>query len=78
MLPGFDDGLVSVQDIAPQLAANFLDLQNGQHVLDACAAPGGKTAHIMEASNGKLTADSTGNRPTTAAAHNSEYATAGT
>lgn len=53
-LPGFDEGLVSVQDIAPQLAVNFLDLQDGQHVLDACAAPGGKTAHIMEASNGKL------------------------
>lgn len=55
MLPGFDAGLVSVQDIAPQLAANFLDLQNAQRVLDACAAPGGKTAHIMEASTGKLT-----------------------
>ena len=53
-LPGFYDGLVSVQDIAPQLAADFLDLQNDQHVLDACAAPGGKTAHIMEASNGKV------------------------
>lgn len=58
MLPGFDNGLVSVQDVAPQLAASLLDLQKDQHVLDACAAPGGKTAHIMEASNGylKLTA----------------------
>ena len=54
MLPGFDDGLVSVQDIAPQLAPSFLDLQHGQRVLDACAAPGGKTAHIMEATNGDL------------------------
>jgi 16S rRNA (cytosine967-C5)-methyltransferase len=53
-LPGFDDGLVSVQDIAAQLAAGLLDLQDGQQVLDACAAPGGKTAHIMEASNGKV------------------------
>jgi len=53
-LPGFDEGLVSVQDIAPQLAASLLDLQDGQQVLDACAAPGGKTAHIVEASNGKL------------------------
>jgi len=53
-LPGFDEGLVSVQDIAPQLAASLLDLQDGQQVLDACAAPGGKTAHIVEASNGKV------------------------
>jgi len=53
-LPGFDDGLVSVQDIAPQLAANLLDLKDGQQVLDACAAPGGKTAHIAEASDGKV------------------------
>ncbi|GBE08454.1 ribosomal RNA small subunit methyltransferase B [bacterium BMS3Bbin11] len=53
-LPGFDDGLVSVQDIAPQLAAGLLDLQDGQQVLDACAAPGGKTAHIAEASSGKV------------------------
>jgi 16S rRNA (cytosine967-C5)-methyltransferase len=53
-LPGFSDGLVSIQDIAPQLAASLLDLRNDQHVLDACAAPGGKTAHIMEASAGKV------------------------
>ena len=53
-LPGFNEGLVSVQDIAPQLAASLLDLQNDQHVLDACAAPGGKTAHIMEASESSL------------------------
>jgi 16S rRNA (cytosine967-C5)-methyltransferase len=53
-LPGFNDGLVSVQDIAPQLAAGLLDLKVGQHVLDACAAPGGKTAHILESSAGKL------------------------
>jgi 16S rRNA (cytosine967-C5)-methyltransferase len=53
-LPGFNDGLVSVQDVAAQLAARLLDLQNNQHVLDACAAPGGKAAHIMEASAGKV------------------------
>jgi len=47
-LPGFADGLVSVQDEAAQLAALLLDLQPGQRVLDACAAPGGKTCHILE------------------------------
>lgn len=45
---GFDDGLVSVQDAAAQLAAPLLDLQNGMRVLDACAAPGGKSGHILE------------------------------
>ena len=53
-LPGFNDGWVSIQDIAPQLAASLLDLKSGQHVLDACAAPGGKTAHIIESTAGKL------------------------
>jgi 16S rRNA (cytosine967-C5)-methyltransferase len=47
-LPGFTEGRVSVQDAAPQLAASLLDLQDGQRVLDACAAPGGKTAHILQ------------------------------
>lgn len=47
-LPGFDDGLVSVQDGAAQLAADLLQLEAGQRVLDVCAAPGGKTAHILE------------------------------
>lgn len=47
-LPGFDNGLASVQDPAAQLAAKLLDLQPGQRILDACAAPGGKTAHILE------------------------------
>jgi 16S rRNA (cytosine967-C5)-methyltransferase len=54
VLPGFNDGLVSVQDIAPQLAADLLDLHPGQTVLDACAAPGGKAAHIMESSSGNV------------------------
>lgn len=47
-LPGFAEGLVSVQDAAAQLAAGLLELRPGQRVLDACAAPGGKTAHILE------------------------------
>ena len=47
-LPGFSRGAVSVQDAAAQLAAQVLDAQPGERVLDACAAPGGKTAHIME------------------------------
>ena len=47
-LPGFARGLVSVQDAGAQLAAPLLDLQPGSRVLDACAAPGGKTAHICE------------------------------
>ena len=47
-LPGFDVGRVSVQDAGAQLAAHLLDLAPGQRVLDACAAPGGKTAHILQ------------------------------
>lgn len=47
-LPGFAQGMVSVQDGAAQLAVSLLDLQPGQRVLDACAAPGGKTCHIVE------------------------------
>lgn len=48
-IPGFDEGLVSVQDGAAQLVGRWLDLAPGQRVLDACAAPGGKTAMILEA-----------------------------
>jgi 16S rRNA (cytosine967-C5)-methyltransferase len=47
-LPGFNEGLVSVQDGGAQLAAELLDIQPGQRILDACAAPGGKTGHILE------------------------------
>jgi 16S rRNA (cytosine967-C5)-methyltransferase len=47
-LPGFYAGDVSVQDGAAQLAAALLDVRPGMHVLDACAAPGGKTAHLLE------------------------------
>ncbi len=51
-LPGFMEGRVSVQDEAAQLAADLLDLAPGQRVLDACAAPGGKTCHLLEAEPG--------------------------
>jgi len=47
-IPGFVDGLLSVQDEAAQLAAQLLQLEPGQRVLDACCAPGGKTCHILE------------------------------
>ena len=47
-LPGFNDGLVSAQDGAAQLAVQILDCRDGHRVLDACAAPGGKSAHILE------------------------------
>jgi 16S rRNA (cytosine967-C5)-methyltransferase len=47
-LPGFDSGAVSVQDAGAQLAAPLLDAQPGMKVLDACAAPGGKTLHIAQ------------------------------
>ena len=48
LLPGFAQGHVSVQDTAAQLAAGLLDVQIGHRVLDVCAAPGGKTVHILE------------------------------
>ena len=55
-LPGFAEGLVSVQDAGAQYAARLLDLADGQRVLDACAAPGGKTAHILESADVSMTA----------------------
>jgi 16S rRNA (cytosine967-C5)-methyltransferase len=51
-LPGLAAGEVSVQDVSAQRAASLLDLKPGQRVLDACAAPGGKTGHILEACDG--------------------------
>jgi len=48
LLPGFAEGLVSVQDLGAQLAAPLLDARAGMRVLDACAAPGGKLAHLLE------------------------------
>jgi 16S rRNA (cytosine967-C5)-methyltransferase len=47
-LPGFAEGHVSVQDAAAQLAGRLLAAQAGERVLDACAAPGGKTCHVLE------------------------------
>ncbi len=55
-IPGFSAGLVSVQDASAQRAAILLDTQPGMRVLDACAAPGGKTAHILELADATLTA----------------------
>lgn len=55
-LPGFAEGVVSVQDWGAQQAAVLLDLQPGQRVLDACAAPGGKTCHMLELADLQLTA----------------------
>ena len=55
-LPLFDDGAVSVQDLSAQLAAGLLHAQAGMRVLDACAAPGGKTAHILERADCELLA----------------------
>lgn len=62
-IPGFSSGMVSVQDASAQLAASLLDVQNGMRVLDACAAPGGKSAHLLEMADVELTAlDSDGAR----------------
>ena len=55
-IPGFGDGDVSVQDAGAQLAAPWLDPKPGMRVLDACAAPGGKTAHLAELGATDLTA----------------------
>jgi 16S rRNA (cytosine967-C5)-methyltransferase len=55
-VPGFDAGLASVQDAGAQLAAPLLDVAAGQRVLDACAAPGGKSAHLLELAAVDLTA----------------------
>lgn len=55
-LPGFAQGDVSVQDVGAQRAAHFLDLGDGQRVLDACAAPGGKAGHLLEMADVELLA----------------------
>jgi len=56
LLPGFDEGLLSVQDEGAQLAAGLLATEEGMNVLDACAAPGSKTCHLLEISDIELTA----------------------
>lgn len=53
-LPGFSEGAVSVQDAGAQIAAGLLDLKPGQRVLEACAAPGGKTGHLLEKAGGRI------------------------
>jgi 16S rRNA (cytosine967-C5)-methyltransferase len=55
-IPGFADGVVSVQDAGAQLAAQLLDARDGMRVLDACAAPGGKTGHVLELARVELIA----------------------
>ncbi len=55
-LPGFAEGEVSVQDAGAQLAAPLLDARSGMRVLDACAAPGGKSAHLLELADLELLA----------------------
>jgi 16S rRNA (cytosine967-C5)-methyltransferase len=53
LLPGFADGGLSVQDAAAQLAVELLQARPGEHILDACAAPGGKTCHLLERLDGR-------------------------
>jgi len=55
-LPGFAEGEVSIQDAGAQRAAHFLQVRSGMRVLDACAAPGGKSGHILELADCDLTA----------------------
>lgn len=55
-LPGFDHGWVSVQDEAAQMCGDLLNVKDGERVLDACAAPGGKTGHLLESADITLTA----------------------
>ena len=55
-LPGFGEGAASVQDAGAQFAATLLDVRNGMRVLDACSAPGGKTAHVLELADVDMTA----------------------
>ncbi|MEA5098312.1 MAG: 16S rRNA (cytosine(967)-C(5))-methyltransferase RsmB [Burkholderiaceae bacterium] len=62
-IPGFAEGVVSVQDAAAQMASALLDLHDGMHVLDACAAPGGKSGHLLETATVDLLAlDADANR----------------
>ena len=56
LVPGFLEGVVSVQDYGAQFAAQLLDVQPNSRVLDACSAPGGKTGHVLELADVQLTA----------------------
>jgi 16S rRNA (cytosine967-C5)-methyltransferase len=53
-LPGFSEGLVSIQDAASQLATEMLAPEQDMLVLDACAAPGGKATHLLERARGQI------------------------
>ena len=55
-IPGFLEGNISVQDLGAQIATELLDLKKNQKILDACAAPGGKTCNILEYANVDVTA----------------------
>jgi 16S rRNA (cytosine967-C5)-methyltransferase len=55
-LPGYAEGLFAVQDLGAQLSAPLLDVADGMRVLDACAAPGGKTTHLLERADAEVTA----------------------
>jgi|TARA_B110000971_G_scaffold172784_1_gene177694 16S rRNA (cytosine967-C5)-methyltransferase len=55
-IPGFLEGYISVQDFGAQIATELLDLERGQKILDACAAPGGKTCNILESEDVDVTA----------------------
>jgi len=55
-IPGFEQGMVSVQDAGAQLAAAWLQADDTMRVLDACAAPGGKTGHLAELSDARIDA----------------------
>jgi 16S rRNA (cytosine967-C5)-methyltransferase len=55
-IPGFSEGVVSVQDAGAQIAAQCIGVRDGMRVLDACAAPGGKTGHLLELADIELIA----------------------
>ncbi len=55
-IPGFLEGNISVQDFGAQIATELLDIKRDQKILDACAAPGGKTCNIVEYANVDVTA----------------------
>lgn len=55
-IPGFADGWYTVQDAAAQFAALLLEAQDGESILDACAAPGGKTCHVLDTAKVKMVA----------------------